>query len=42
MFNLNDDAVAGADQRQPFHIVNGKVLTQQEWNTYVHGGDDEI
>lgn len=27
---LDEDAIAGADQRQPFRIINGKILTQHE------------
>lgn len=34
MFNdflMDDDAIANNDDRQPFHVLHGKVLTQQEW-----------
>jgi len=39
-FDLNDDAVSTNDARQPFHVVGGKVLDQNEWNAYVYGGDE--
>lgn len=28
---MQDDAVSNADDRQPFHRVNGKTMTQSEW-----------
>ncbi len=41
MFEFNDDAVSTSDSRQPFHVVNGKIVSQQEWNTHIFGGLDE-
>lgn len=28
---MQDDAVSTSDDRQPFHVIDGKVLTQREW-----------
>lgn len=30
-----DDAISMADNRQPFHRVDGKILTQSEWREKV-------
>jgi hypothetical protein len=27
----NDDAVSTSDDRQPFHIVAGRIVDQREW-----------
>lgn len=31
----DEDQVSQVDDRQPFHVVDGKVLTQSEWRLKV-------
>jgi hypothetical protein len=28
---MQDDAVSTSDDRQPYHLVDGKIVTQSEW-----------
>jgi hypothetical protein len=37
---MNQDAVSTSDSRQPFHVVDGKVLTQSEWREKLRDATD--
>jgi hypothetical protein len=32
---MSNDAVSTSDDRQPYHRVNGKLMTQREWREKV-------
>jgi hypothetical protein len=37
---MEKDAVSTSDDRQPYHIVDGKVLTQSEWREKLRDATD--
>lgn len=36
----NNDAVSTADDRQPFHMVEGKLVDQREWRERLRDATD--
>lgn len=37
---MESDAVSTADDRQPYHRVDGKILTQMEWKEKLRDAHD--
>lgn len=37
---LNHDSRSTVDERQPYHVIDGKVLTQSEWRERLRDATD--